>query len=52
VERLEQLRILEEGFRIKVIETKYDTIGVDTPQDLERVRDFLANKPTGGEEKL
>jgi len=38
VERLEQLRVLEEGFRIKVIETKYDTIGVDTPQDLERVK--------------
>ncbi|MFH1269451.1 MAG: 3-deoxy-manno-octulosonate cytidylyltransferase [Candidatus Omnitrophota bacterium] len=37
-ERLEQLRVLEEGFRIKVIETKYDTIGVDTPGDLERVK--------------
>jgi len=35
-ERLEQLRVLEEGFRIKVIETKYDTIGVDTPEDLEK----------------
>ncbi len=41
VERLEQLRILEEGFRIKVIETKYDTIGVDTPQDLEKVEGYL-----------
>jgi 3-deoxy-manno-octulosonate cytidylyltransferase (CMP-KDO synthetase) len=40
-ERLEQLRILEESFRIKVIETKYDTIGVDTPQDLERVKEYL-----------
>jgi 3-deoxy-manno-octulosonate cytidylyltransferase (CMP-KDO synthetase) len=41
VERLEQLRVLEQGFRIKVIETKYDTIGVDTPQDLEKVKEYL-----------
>ncbi len=41
VERLEQLRILEEGFRIKVIETKYDTIGVDTREDLEKVKGYL-----------
>jgi len=41
VECLEQLRVLEEGFRIKVIETKYDTIGVDTPQDLAKVTEYL-----------
>jgi 3-deoxy-manno-octulosonate cytidylyltransferase (CMP-KDO synthetase) len=41
VECLEQLRVLEEGFRIKVIETKYDTIGVDTPEDLEKVKLYL-----------
>lgn len=41
VEQLEQLRVLEEGFRIKVIETKYDTIGVDTPEDLEKVKQYL-----------
>ncbi|MCM8790015.1 MAG: 3-deoxy-manno-octulosonate cytidylyltransferase [Candidatus Omnitrophica bacterium] len=35
-EKLEQLRVLEEGFKIKVIETKYDTVGVDTPEDLKR----------------
>lgn len=40
-EALEQLRVLEEGFRIKVIETKYDTVGVDTPADLERVKQYL-----------
>jgi len=40
-EKLEQLRVLEEGFRIKLIETKFDTIGVDTPKDLERVRAYL-----------
>ena len=40
-ECLEQLRVLQEGFRIKVIETDYDSVGVDTPQDLERVRELL-----------
>ena len=43
-ENLEQLRVLEEGLRIKVIETKIDTIGVDTPKDLERVQQILAEE--------
>ncbi|MBU3933984.1 MAG: 3-deoxy-manno-octulosonate cytidylyltransferase [Candidatus Omnitrophica bacterium] len=37
-ERLEQLRALENGYKIKLIETRFNTIGVDTPQDLEKVR--------------
>jgi 3-deoxy-manno-octulosonate cytidylyltransferase (CMP-KDO synthetase) len=37
-EALEQLRALEHGIRIKVVETQFDSIGVDTPEDLERVR--------------
>ena len=37
-ERLEQLRALEWGFRIKVAETACEGIEVDTPQDLERAR--------------
>jgi 3-deoxy-manno-octulosonate cytidylyltransferase (CMP-KDO synthetase) len=40
-EKLEQLRVLEEGYKIKVIETKYDTIGVDTLEDLEKVKEYL-----------
>src|SRR5262245_30117044 len=37
-EGLEQLRVLEHGFRIATVETTVETIGVDTPEDLERVR--------------
>ena len=36
-ERLEQLRAIENGFRIRVVETEYESVGVDTPADLERV---------------
>ena len=37
-EALEQLRALEHGYRIMAVETAYDSIGVDTPEDLKRVR--------------
>ena len=37
-ERLEQLRILENGYRIKASVTEYETIGVDTPEDLEKIK--------------
>lgn len=40
-EGLEQLRALEHGMRIRVKETGFDTIGVDTPQDLEKVERWL-----------
>jgi 3-deoxy-manno-octulosonate cytidylyltransferase (CMP-KDO synthetase) len=40
-EGLEQLRALEHGLRILTVETTVDTIGVDTPEDLERVRSRL-----------
>lgn len=41
-EKLEQLRALENGYRIRVKITRYETIGVDTPEDLERVKKCLS----------
>jgi len=40
-EKLEQLRFLENGVTIAVMETSLDTIGVDTEEDLEKARAFL-----------
>ena len=37
IEKLEQLRALEHGYRIKMVETEFDSISVDTPADLEKV---------------
>jgi 3-deoxy-manno-octulosonate cytidylyltransferase (CMP-KDO synthetase) len=34
--------VLEHGYKIKTVETRYDTIGVDTAEDLEKVREILA----------
>jgi 3-deoxy-manno-octulosonate cytidylyltransferase (CMP-KDO synthetase) len=42
-ERLEQLRALEHGFRIRVVETERDAIGVDVPEDIGRVAALLAS---------
>jgi 3-deoxy-manno-octulosonate cytidylyltransferase (CMP-KDO synthetase) len=41
-EALEQLRALEHGIRIRAVETNHDSIGVDTPEDLDRVRRLMA----------
>ena len=43
-ESLEQLRALEYGYRIKVIKTNFQSFGVDTPADLERVKKILEEK--------
>jgi 3-deoxy-manno-octulosonate cytidylyltransferase (CMP-KDO synthetase) len=41
IEKLEQLRFLENGIPITVVETPHDTIGVDTEEDLERVEAYF-----------
>lgn len=42
-ERLEQLRALENGFKIRVIETEYESLGVDTAADWQRVAALYEN---------
>jgi 3-deoxy-manno-octulosonate cytidylyltransferase (CMP-KDO synthetase) len=44
LEQLEQLRLLEHGYRIHVIETPYDCISVDVPADVARVEAMLKGK--------
>lgn len=41
-ESLEQLRWLQNGYRIRVGETTVETVGIDTPEDLQRAEAFLA----------
>lgn len=43
-ERLEQLRFLDNGIAIHVAETKFDTVGVDTEEDLRRVEEILLKR--------
>jgi len=40
-ERLEQLRALENGYKIRVVDTEYESLGVDTPEDLRRVEQLF-----------
>ena len=44
IEKLEQLRALENGYRIKMVETEHSTLSVDNPQDIIRIEEFLAKK--------
>jgi 3-deoxy-manno-octulosonate cytidylyltransferase (CMP-KDO synthetase) len=41
VEQLEQLRWMENGYRIRVVETEHDSMGVDVPEDVARVEQML-----------
>ena len=42
-ESLEQLRVIENGLKIRVKETVFQTIGVDTPEQIQLVESFLSN---------
>lgn len=44
-ERLEQLRALEHGFRIRVVEVESESWGIDTPADLERFKAVVGKSP-------
>ncbi len=46
-ERLEQMRALENGYRIKVIESKFDPVEVDTPEDISKVLQELKKYSSG-----
>ena len=37
---LEQLRMLDNGIKIKMITTEHDTISIDTPEDLDKARKY------------
>jgi len=43
-EKLEQLRALENGIQIAVVKVDYDSVGVDVPEDVERVERLLAKR--------
>lgn len=51
-EKLEQLRVLEAGYDIKVIETNSDSIGVDTEEDLKKVEEILRRRKDKDSAKL
>jgi 3-deoxy-manno-octulosonate cytidylyltransferase (CMP-KDO synthetase) len=46
-ERLEQLRALEHGFRIRVVEVESESWGIDTPADVDRFKAVLESKSNG-----
>ncbi|MEB7723123.1 3-deoxy-manno-octulosonate cytidylyltransferase [Staphylococcus equorum] len=49
VEMLEQLRFLENGFNMKVVNTTYQAIGVDTPEDIGKVENILEEIKSGND---
>ncbi|MCX6349553.1 MAG: 3-deoxy-manno-octulosonate cytidylyltransferase [Candidatus Aureabacteria bacterium] len=50
-EHLEQLRVLENGYKIRVLTVRWETVGVDTPEDLEKARKLIRQKSEGRSRK-
>lgn len=42
-EKLEGIRFLEHGMKMKMVETPYKVVGIDTPEDLEKAKEILQN---------
>ncbi|MEW6193891.1 MAG: 3-deoxy-manno-octulosonate cytidylyltransferase [Bacteroidota bacterium] len=49
IEKLEQLRFLEHGFKVKIVVTEHDSLSVDTPRDLEIARRYYERFGKSGE---
>ncbi len=49
IEKLEQLRALDNGYSIKVLETEYNNFGVDCPEDITKVEEILKKELENGE---
>ncbi|MFC2169209.1 3-deoxy-manno-octulosonate cytidylyltransferase [Acidobacteriota bacterium] len=43
-EKLEQLRVLESGYRIKVVESQFSTLSIDSPQDIIKVENLIKGR--------
>lgn len=52
IEKLEQLRMLENGMKIKIVETEYENLAVDTPEDLQKARWYYSRYIKNREEKV
>lgn len=42
-ESIDMLRVIENGYKVRMVETQFETFAVDTPQDLEKVENILRN---------
>ena len=47
LERLEQLRVLENGYRIRVLDTEFSSLSVDTPEDIIKVEKMITKQSHG-----
>ena len=45
IESVDMLRVLESGYKVKMVFSKYETYSVDTVEDLKKVEDLMNNDP-------